>query len=80
VNVIATVPSLALASRIETALGRAGAASRTGSVVVPQARVNTLRKNADSNDSFMRTSTPGCAQPRFTNLSVQPEQPNDDAN
>jgi hypothetical protein len=56
VNVIATVPLLALTSRIKTALGRAGAGSRTGSVVVPQARVDTLRKNADSNDGFMRTS------------------------
>src|SRR6266566_3340504 len=59
VNVIATVPSLALTSRIETALGRAGAGSRTGSVVVPQARVDTLRKNADSNDGFMRNSHQG---------------------
>src|SRR5437868_7772472 len=67
VNVIATLPSLALTSRIETALGRAGAGSgtgsvvvpRTGSVVVPQAKADTLRKNAGSNDGVMRVSHEG---------------------
>jgi hypothetical protein len=58
VNVIATLRSLGLASRIETALGRAAGGPATGSVVVPQAMIDTLRKNADSNDGFMRTSHP----------------------
>src|SRR3954471_18680005 len=61
VNVIATLRSLGLTSRIDTAPGRGVAGSRTGSVVVPQAKVDTLRENADSNDGFMRTS-PGIAQ------------------
>src|SRR2546423_7567705 len=64
VNVIATVPSLALTSRIETALGRAGAGSGTGSVVVPrtgsavfpQARGHRRRKNAAREGSFTSIS------------------------
>src|SRR2546423_347973 len=86
VNVIATVPSLALTSRIETALGRAGAGSgtgsvvvpRTGSVVVPQARVDRLRKNADSNDGFMRISHQGVrSNAPHKSFPVRPEQRND---
>src|SRR2546423_14188484 len=58
VNVIATEPSLALTSRIETALGRAGAGSGTGSGVVPRtgsggfppARVDRVRENAGSDE------------------------------
>jgi hypothetical protein len=74
VNVIATLRSLALALRIKTAPG--GAALETGSVVVPQARVETLRKNAGSSDGFMGTSHATCAQTRFTKLSMGPEQRN----
>jgi hypothetical protein len=73
VNVIATLRSLVLAYRIKTALGGAAAGLETGSVVVPQARVDTLRKNAGSSDGFMGTSHAVCAQTRVANLSVRPE-------
>jgi hypothetical protein len=78
VNVIATVPSPALTSRIETALGRNVAALRTGSVVVPQARVDTLRENPHSNSRFMRTSHQICAQALHQSFFLaRPEQGND---
>src|SRR5256885_15120128 len=67
VNVIATLPSLALTSRIETALGRAGAGSGTGSVVVPrtgsgvvpQAKADNPRENAGSQEGLMGVSPQG---------------------
>src|SRR5690349_24990055 len=56
---------------IETAVGLAAGGAVMGSLPFPQASVDTLRKNANSNSGFMRTSHAGCAQTRFANLSVR---------